>query len=42
MYRKFGLYTKKNIFAEISNIRGNSGNPKKTEILVFRISKKSI
>ena len=39
---KFGLYTRKNIFPETSKIRRNSGNPKKTEIPVFRILKKSI
>jgi len=38
IYRKFGQY----IFPETSKIRRNSGNPKKTEILVFRISEKSI
>ena len=37
----WNLY-QKNIFPETSKIRRNSGNPKKTEILVFRISKKSI
>jgi len=36
---KFGLHTKKNIFPETSKIRRNSGNPKKTEIFVFSISK---
>ena len=39
---KFGIYTRKNIFPETSKIRRNSGNPKKTEIVVFRISEKSI
>jgi len=39
---KFGFYTKKNIFPETSKIRRNSGNPKKTEIIVLRISNKSI
>ena len=34
------IYQKK--IPETSKIRKNSGNPKKTEILVFRISKKSI
>ena len=42
VFGKFGLYTKKKIFPETSKIRRNSGNPKKTEIVVFRISKKSI
>ena len=32
----------KNIFPETSKIRRNSENPKKTEILVFRISEQSI
>jgi len=42
MYRKFGIYTIKNIFPETSKIQRNSGNPRKIEILIFRISKKSI
>jgi len=33
---------KKSIFPEFSKIRRNSGNPEKTEILVIRISEKSI
>jgi len=32
----------KNVFPETSKIRRNSENPEKTEILVFRISEKSI
>ena len=36
------LYKKKICVSETSNIRRNSGNPKKTEFFVFRISKKSI
>ena len=36
------LLSRKKNFPETSKIRRNSGNPKKTEILVFRISKKSI
>jgi len=42
LHGKFGLYSKKNISPETSKIRRNSGNPEKNEILVFRISKKSI
>jgi len=33
---------KKNSFPETSKIQRNSGNPEKTEILVFMISEKSI
>ena len=36
-WKIWNLY-KKNIFPETSKIRRNSGNPKKTEIPVFRIS----
>jgi len=35
-------HTQEKKFPETSKIRRNSGNPKKTENLVFRISKKSI
>jgi len=35
-------YIPKKKYPETSKIRRNSGNPKKTEILVFRISEKSI
>ena len=36
---KFGIYNPRNIFPETPKIRRNSGSPKKTEILVFRISR---
>ena len=42
IYRKLRLYTKNNIFPGASKIWRNPGNPKTTEILVFRISKKSM
>jgi len=42
IYGKFGYYTKKKKFPKTSRIRRNSGNPKKTEIVVVRISKISI
>ena len=40
--REIWTIFQKNIFPETSKIRRNSENPKKTEILVFRISEKSI
>ena len=42
LHGKFGHIPKKSIFPEPSKIRRNSGNPEKTEILVIRISEKSI
>jgi len=40
--QKIWIIYKKKKFPETSKIRRNSGNPNKTEILVFRILKKSI
>ena len=42
IHGKFGNIPKKAFFPKLQKIQRNSGNPKKTEILVIRISKQSI